>query len=897
MDFDKSEKITALTLRLVKKLAGENASENRVNQLFNFSMRLMAGNALTTDTVLDDLHISEMVQRKLAKDDNAQKALQFADLSRRLSSKRTLEKPWALIYVLCKISDSPQVNWVPTSLPSLGDGALLKRSHPTSRFSTTSPEINTQPPSVFLNNTPYNNNNNNSYNTNSYNSTNLNTNNTNGTFGYSYNYNYNNVVANKTQSTVGSGITENTSFEVPEGALIRDVIYVFQAIDGKYVKYDSKRDMYIVDPNVGVSKPVRDLVTRLCELGWLYRRVKLYIDENATKVSIGLIHQSLCAALQQELTDYYRVIAVLEAQINQLTPTPHPHLIPATPTSALTATSSSLYPIPPSHPPVSNGAGSLTLRRLAYWSQGPLQNMRLLAIIADGLTGLRGGAIISFLECHTRNGDPEIRKRVVHLMKLACAPFYKMVRHWVFEGELEDPFSEFFVASDPSVPLERVWYAKYTLRKEMIPSFIPLPLANKILLIGKSINFIRQCCKDTTWVTDARVFSEDTKALSYGSTELFEALIRDASTRSSKRLIEIMLEKFKFLTHCTAIKRYLLLGQGDFTQHLMDLIGNDLLQPAVQIFRHNLNGILEMAVRQSNSQYEEQEVLDRLDIKLLEPPKGGTGWDVFSLDYHVDTPINSVFTPEVMGSYLHIFQFLWNIKRVEHSLSGTWRRQMTSSHHLDVGSELQYELHKCNLIRNEMLHFISNLQYYIMFEVLESSWSGFMQRVKTAQDLDELIAAHTTYLAQIINNTFLSQETQSLRTLLQKIFWTIIRFSRVQENIYSSVDEEAELRKEKTKVIEKKTKSGKWGVTKTHAEQEAERIASQRRQFSPELRNQVANLTNEYHNLFATFQDSLSSIHLTGEINIKFLTFRLDFNEFYHSHRGGSVSGDSFRNT
>lgn len=44
--------------------------------------------------------------------------------------------------------------------------------------------------------------------------------------------------------------------------------------------------------------------------------------------------------------------------------------------------------------------------------------------------------------------------------------------------------------------------------------------------------------------------------------------------------------------------------------------------------------------------------------------------------------------------------------------------------------------------------------------------------------------------------------------------------------------------------MEKKTASGKWGVTDTRAEQEAERIAMQRRQFSPEMRNQVAQLTN-----------------------------------------------------
>ena len=34
----------------------------------------------------------------------------------------------------------------------------------------------------------------------------------------------------------------------------------------------------------------------------------------------------------------------------------------------------------------------------------------------------------------------------------------------------------------------------------MVPSFIPVDLANKILVIGKSINFMRKCCNDTEWV-------------------------------------------------------------------------------------------------------------------------------------------------------------------------------------------------------------------------------------------------------------------------------------------------------------------------------------------------------------------------------------------------------------
>lgn len=37
-------------------------------------------------------------------------------------------------------------------------------------------------------------------------------------------------------------------------------------------------------------------------------------------------------------------------------------------------------------------------------------------------------------------------------------------------------------------------------------------------------------------------------------------------------LLEILLNKYKLLDHFNALRRYLLLGQGDFIRHLMDLM-------------------------------------------------------------------------------------------------------------------------------------------------------------------------------------------------------------------------------------------------------------------------------------------------------------------------------------
>ena len=43
-----------------------------------------------------------------------------------------------------------------------------------------------------------------------------------------------------------------------------------------------------------------------------------------------------------------------------------------------------------------------------------------------------------------------------------------------------------------------------------------------------------------------------------------------------------------------------------------------LNRPASTLFRHNLTGVLETAVRASNAQYDDPEILNRLDVRLLE---------------------------------------------------------------------------------------------------------------------------------------------------------------------------------------------------------------------------------------------------------------------------------------
>lgn len=68
-------------------------------------------------------------------------------------------------------------------------------------------------------------------------------------------------------------------------------------------------------------------------------------------------------------------------------------------------------------------------------------------------------------------------------------------------GELQDPHKEFFVVLNPATSVRNIWRETYVLQHHMLPAYFSHSLAQKILLIGKSINFIRLCLQKMPRVT------------------------------------------------------------------------------------------------------------------------------------------------------------------------------------------------------------------------------------------------------------------------------------------------------------------------------------------------------------------------------------------------------------
>lgn len=196
-----------------------------------------------------------------------------------------------------------------------------------------------------------------------------------------------------------------------------------------------------------------------------------------------------------------------------------------------------------------------------------------------------------------------------------------------------------------------------------------------------------------------------------------------------------------------------------------------MAKPANTLYRHNLTATLETAIRSSSAQNDSTDVLRRLDARMLEYSHGEIGWDVFTLEYKVDAPIDTVLDPEAMEQYLKLFRHLWQIKRIEMTLNRGWMRITGGAHTFlripgnvylfslaatslilfPCNEDLQPTWHRVRIVMAEMIHFIRQVQAYCRLEVIECSWMILIDFLnKKEGDLDSLIEAHRSFLDRVV---------------------------------------------------------------------------------------------------------------------------------------------------
>lgn len=482
-----------------------------------------------------------------------------------------------------------------------------------------------------------------------------------------------------------------------------------------------------------------------------------------------------------------------------------------------------------------------------------------------------------------------------------------MLRGWIYDGELSDPHLEFFVLEQSDEPdtdanksgASSVWESKYKMVESLIPSIITASFAKKVFLIGKSLNFIRHGCYDSEWIEQHS--KSTSKELRYGDTEKLETSIDEAYKTTMAHLIDLMNNRFKLQDHLSALKRYLLLGQGDFIGLLMESLASNLDRPANSQYRHTLTAQLEHARLNSNAQWDSPEVLQRLDARMLELSHGEIGWDVFTLEYKIEAPLDVIVTPYGSKQYLKVFNFLWRVKRVEYALGSTWRRCMTGARGV-LGSVAKtvgpdWKIARCAL--TEMIHFVNQLQYYILFEVIEASWDQLHDAINTPGcTLDDIIEAHAKYLRSITRKGLLGSSSMDFAAQLHELLKVMLAYKEAVDGLYSfSIAEYARQQEgapasKSRKEIQRKTLSDVDDEMQT-PDKASSRVkevispippgllgkeAASDTDILPALRQRLGSLAADFRSMVCVLLDDLAH---QPDMELRFLGVVMNFNDTY----------------
>ncbi|KKA26802.1 hypothetical protein TD95_004355 [Thielaviopsis punctulata] len=744
-DTNKTEsRITNAIDRLISHIIPEDPDEDetiaqqRHDHCFNVTKTILASPAASAP--LGDVnHASDMIKRKLIQT-NPSQALRFSNLYTRLLSLPVLNQKWAILYLLHQLSDSPDPNEpmpITPRPPSLNPRDGLRRPD-IDRAMNISPSLRTdeeahaqaQAQAAY-------------------------------------------VAAKEAQLAQAQAAKKAAQREAAKRAaeaqrappepevprrdvslksllladnyseispneitILRDLPFTLQGVPSETQPITEDNMLKIP---ATLPPPLVSLLNTLAEPSLLYRRLDMFVNTPAP----GLLQQSLRAAIATELRSYLSLIATLEGQIRK-----------------------ALSSLDESAPRGGIGKAGVTLKRCVVWTREATMGLRLLSVIAEESATRHGGELITLIHnFSSAHGDPTVAAFAERLLINFTKPWYDILRHWIYDGELSDPYLEFFVKEQTERPaaVDRnksggtsIWETKYEMVEAMIPSIITRPFAEKMFLIGKSLNFIRHSCGDSQWV---EAYSKAaSRELRYGETAKLEAWIDEAYKTTMKQLIDLMDNKFKIFMHLQALKDYMLLGQGDFTALLMESLAPNLDRPANILYRHTVTAQLDHAIKGSNAQYDNPEVLRRLDAHMLQRFHGDIGWDCFTLDYKIDAPVDVVVTEWGLRQYLKVFNLLWRIKRVEFALDTTWRKCMTGARGVlqnpDAGVMKTWK--STQGILAEMIHFVGQLQYYFLFEVIESSWDELQRKIhRDGATLDDLINAHTQYLNDITHKGLL----------------------------------------------------------------------------------------------------------------------------------------------
>nr|XP_028562863.1 gamma-tubulin complex component 4 isoform X1 [Podarcis muralis] len=426
---------------------------------------------------------------------------------------------------------------------------------------------------------------------------------------------------------------------------------------------------------------------------------------------------------------------------------------------------------------------------------------------------IHGCQILEVVHRHSRGGLPPVRRALEKVLAMCHAAMYKQLSAWMLHGLLLDQHEEFFIKQGPSsgsVPAqpedeeedlgiggltgkqlrelqdmrlieEENMLApspkQFSLRIEMLPSYIPVRVAEKILFVGESVQMFESQNVSLTKKGSILKNQEDTFAAELHRLKQqplfnlvdFETVVDWIRSTVAEHLWKLMVEESDLIGQLKIIKDFYLLGRGELFQAFIDTAQQMLKTPPTAVTEHDVNvafqqsahkvlldddnllPLLHLTIHYYGKEHRDAAQARDTPSRELSPHESpASGWAALGLSYRVQWPLHILFTPAVLEKYNVVFKYLLSVRRVQAELQHCWALQMwckrLESNRTDA---IKWQL------RHHMTFLVDNLQYYLQVDVLESQFSQLLQQINSTRDFESIRLAHDHFLSNLLAQSFI----------------------------------------------------------------------------------------------------------------------------------------------
>lgn len=504
----------------------------------------------------------------------------------------------------------------------------------------------------------------------------------------------------------------NITIHEEEKIILRDLFTCLIGGSGTYIKQEQDKKKISYKLNFNIRNSTRSFVENLLPLCENYVKTELFTEKHY-EFHYGKVCHVLCNGLRVYLVSYLQKISELET-------------LPR-----------------------------LTLSMLCISLRKEVEIFDVLVGLLDDVDKkVRGAPICSaiYRRLSSYRGSTHIRDVLHNLFIRTVEPVLDYIHKWIYNGVIDDLFMEFFIKEKDLGPdhidiFYTYWENHFESVAQLVPSFIPSPIVNKIIDTGK-VQYVlcKIGCK----------LDEPIAKLTIESIQ-YDNLILSIFEKASLRLVTEINTTHCYLECLKVIWDIFLFKRSDLFSMFMRVADHKMRQQPQMISDQDLEDLLSIVYKDrqmkylsatlsqsqlSTSLHQVHSVPEKLTSRTR-ITKSKTCWELFSLNLKIAWPLNIILSKDIQMRYTIISRYILLWKRLLKQYGVLWQLEhytLRTKTGKVLAESQTYK--KLSAARFSIHSFITAIDNFISSTVIHPSFSKLMKKTGSAKSVEELMQIH-----------------------------------------------------------------------------------------------------------------------------------------------------------